>query len=54
MNDTDGDLYRLRPTLAKIGKRYYWAVWRFTTPDEGQLPARILPILTGILFAIGA
>jgi hypothetical protein len=30
------DLYQPRPTLAKIGKRYYWALYRYKRPDEAM------------------
>ena len=30
----DDDIYGPRPTLAKIGKRYYWAAYRHKRPDE--------------------
>jgi hypothetical protein len=28
------DLYEPQPTLAKIGKRYYWAIYRWKRNDE--------------------
>lgn len=27
-------LYRWQPSIAKIGKKFYWTVWRYKTPED--------------------
>src|SRR5262249_61341463 len=36
MQQGDDDLYEPMPTLAKIGRRYYWAIYRHARPDEEE------------------